>query len=893
MRFVKILLLGLVMVVMFAPASWSQIGCEDLVKSSFDTLRVPFFEGPPGDTVLMPVRLSHDSIVTAFQFLVQYDSTWIRPVFIRDSTCAEVDEFGDCISWNVDSTFIDYVIANRFVKADTTDGPFGPEIDTITKFSANLFQGHRDVVACNFLPQLDDFDSLPPPADPDAARAPIFFIKFAVDPAMPESTLSQFFFFESNIYVIDTVGGIVESTQVNGCNQSQMTTIWRVTVDSNETFQVYPTSNTGVGMFFRANSNVAAPPTVNLTANPSQISSGSSSTLSWTSSNADSVVVRQGSTRLPGTANGQTSGSLVVSPSATTTYTATAYASQGLQIATSSATVTVGGIQPGPTIQVSGAESEYNQGELINFTVTATNTNGTSITLSATSLPNNASFGQGGSVTGNTPLTGNFSWTPDFNQQGLFTIRFSATDGVGTTTRDVTIQINELEFDRLFSTSAPGNNPVGGLPGQDGVAFPIDLITAQTVYGVQFDMDYPDNIARVDSFLVTARTPEYVVYDNIGVTPGLIRVVMFGLDNEPVIDTNTTAILHAFMTIDSNAVPWGDYWIHLINGRESVNPDPDVGSLPLVADSGIIEVDRYGDVNLDRFIDVGDVVNIVAYIIGNFGLTDRQFDVADIIVNDDVNVFDLVADINLIYGIEPETTPTPPAPDQSAILELAYRDLSSGASDYMTVASELPAPVAGVQLEISYDPSAVELGTPRLTEDNARFALRSNDNGAGRMKVLLYHLSPFKTEELIQSGVADLVEIPITAKRNLDAGDKTVMRLTQALLSTSNAASISVTGIDVPLPTGFELSQNYPNPFNPSTTIEYSIGTSNAKVKLDIFNILGRHVKTMVDGYQPAGSYSIEWDATDDRGQRVATGVYLYRLQVDDAAKTKKMLFLK
>ena len=112
------------------------------------------------------------------------------------------------------------------------------------------------------------------------------------------------------------------------------------------------------------------------------------------------------------------------------------------------------------------------------------------------------------------------------------------------------------------------------------------------------------------------------------------------------------------------------------------------------------------------------------------------------------------------------------------------------------------------------------------------------------------------------------------------------------------AGSIAVDGIDAPLPVSFTLRQNYPNPFNPSTTIEFQIGVSGSgaaqrQVNLDVYNILGQHVTTLISGRYPAGDYHIEWDATDRNGRRVATGIYLYRLKVDDEHKTKKMLFLK
>ncbi len=166
------------------------------------------------------------------------------------------------------------------------------------------------------------------------------------------------------------------------------------------------------------------------------------------------------------------------------------------------------------------------------------------------------------------------------------------------------------------------------------------------------------------------------------------------------------------------------------------------------------------------------------------------------------------------------------------------------------------------------------------------------------MMVVLYHMAPFKTTELIQQGTADLVDIPIVAKSNIIAGNKNQIRLTQALLSTASAGAITVEGTDPILPQSFELKQNYPNPFNPTTTIEFSIAADNGRagarqVNLEIFNVLGQKVKTMVDGPLQPGAYRMEWDATTNSGQRVATGIYLYRLRVGSESLTRKMLFLK
>jgi hypothetical protein len=77
------------------------------------------------------------------------------------------------------------------------------------------------------------------------------------------------------------------------------------------------------------------------------------------------------------------------------------------------------------------------------------------------------------------------------------------------------------------------------------------------------------------------------------------------------------------------------------------------------------------------------------------------------------------------------------------------------------------------------------------------------------------------------------------------------------------------------IPSKFSLG-NYPNPFNPSTTIRYDL-PKDAGVKMDIYDVMGRKVRTLMDGSRSAGSYSVVWNSRDDHGRDVASGVYLYR----------------
>ncbi len=94
------------------------------------------------------------------------------------------------------------------------------------------------------------------------------------------------------------------------------------------------------------------------------------------------------------------------------------------------------------------------------------------------------------------------------------------------------------------------------------------------------------------------------------------------------------------------------------------------------------------------------------------------------------------------------------------------------------------------------------------------------------------------------------------------------------------------------LPKSVELYQNFPNPFNPTTSIQYSLD-SRQSVRIDIFDIRGRQVATIVDDVKDAGIYQAYWDGRDDNGTPAASGIYFYRLKTDDQKFTKKMILLK
>ncbi len=543
---------------------------------------------------------------------------------------------------------------------------------------------------------------------------------------------------------------------------------------------------------------------------------------------------------------------------------------------------------------------EVYQGDSVKFTVSATDQDGDQLTLKATGLPANASFLPSNPVTGTGSVSANFRFVPSFAQSGNFTIDFQATDehNAASGIRTVSINVKVLDIDRLFSTSTYGGSPAGGIPGARDIIFPIDLSTSKTVYGVQYDMTYPSSVVRIDSFVVTDRAPEYVIYENIGQFPDTVRVVTFGLAGEQIGPGTTSAILNAYMKVDSEAVA-GDYWVHLFDAWESIDPNPAIPSLVLRTDSGIVQVDHYGDVNLDKHINVADLVNVVAYIVGSYGLLPRNFATADVVRDATVNVIDLVGIVNLIFGL-----PVNPSPIQNnsngglfATVKIEHDNLSAGQLTKLNVRGEFPDDIAGVQLQIDYDPNAIEIDRPELAEASGGFSLAYSDDHNGRIRMVLYSREPWKQDKLIQAGVGDIVRLPARVKQNINADDKSQIRITEAILSSPNAKEVPVEGSSPILPSTFTLYQNYPNPFNPTTRIEFDIkregGGQVENAQLHIYNILGQHIKTLVDGSVAAGRHSIGWDATDDSGRPVSTGIYLYRLQVGDRSQTRKMLLLK
>ncbi len=105
-------------------------------------------------------------------------------------------------------------------------------------------------------------------------------------------------------------------------------------------------------------------------------------------------------------------------------------------------------------------------------------------------------------------------------------------------------------------------------------------------------------------------------------------------------------------------------------------------------------------------------------------------------------------------------------------------------------------------------------------------------------------------------------------------------------------ADLGVTHNDNNIINPIQYVKNYPNPFNPTTTIAFNLA-HNSFVTVEVFNLQGKRVKTLINGEKPAGENTVVWDGTNNNGKTVGSGIYLYKIKNGKYTSTKKMILMK
>jgi hypothetical protein len=146
---------------------------------------------------------------------------------------------------------------------------------------------------------------------------------------------------------------------------------------------------------------------------------------------------------------------------------------------------------------------------------------------------------------------------------------------------------------------------------------------------------------------------------------------------------------------------------------------------------------------------------------------------------------------------------------------------------------------------------------------------------------------------VVMAGVTPLGSAGTVAELKLRMTDATAQMSIdgEATLNENGAAALGSVQVRQ-VPTEFALRQNYPNPFNPTTQIAFSL-PEDARVLLEVYDVAGRLVQTLMSRDQAAGVYRVQWDGRNQAGQPVASGIYLYRLQAGSSMETRTMMLLK
>jgi hypothetical protein len=547
--------------------------------------------------------------------------------------------------------------------------------------------------------------------------------------------------------------------------------------------------------------------------------------------------------------------------------------------------------------------------------------------------------------------TGVLSWTPSFTQAGVYTVTVSATDGIITTptTDVVTITVTDADAPVVFTAptagvasamtvvegsstvvdfTATGEGTVTlALVGQTPAAPVVgtfDALTNKLTLAPSFTAAIAE--ANTDYVFVVKGTSQYgkttdytltVTVTNANQSPvvtttdatatvnyGTPKVITFtATDADGTVPTfNAFTVAPALSGTAVAAVNAGTYTITItpttadINNSYtfSVSATDGAATSPVVTSVVAVQSDlvgtppaprQKGDVQGDGDVAAFDAVPILQYAVGlETGFTwingsAINFWAADVSggtpsgADGAVTAYDAAS---ILYSAVNSGVFLPKK--GATLAEVTYGKLT-GSEDIMRVPIQISntSNVVSAEMTYEFDANVAEVVGVHTNAPNGWLAYSNVTDG--KVKVVMAGLEALTDGNIL---VLDVKMKDKEASFVLKGG----VQLNADLNLTMESVSIRQ------IPTSFEVSQNYPNPFNPTTEIKYQI-SENTKVMLKVYNTLGQEVATIVNEIAEAGYYTARWDGTNNYGQRVTSGVYIYRLQAGDFIATKKMNLIK
>jgi len=312
----------------------------------------------------------------------------------------------------------------------------------------------------------------------------------------------------------------------------------------------------------------------------------------------------------------------------------------------------------------------------------------------------------------------------------------------------------------------------------------------------------------------------------------------------------------------------------------------------------------YGDLNKDIAVNIADITSLVDFLNTKITLTSSDSLKADFNHDNLIDTSDIgyIRDNILDRSLFANTLQPVIFNDGGELPEYTRPVVKSKKTTFTQATSVFEAtkyglrfnvensvPIRGVELRLVLKDSGAAIDKINMLMKRAEAMNVFVSTKDHEVRVVAYNM----VNNEIQPGNGSLFRLPLIT--SLEMIDSTEVIF--ALQSNSSVVS-DVMKVTAPIdayPVTFKLSQNYPNPFNGSTIIEYDIpdGTLPTKTVIQVFNVLGQRIKTLVSEEHDPGRYSVRWDGTDQNGQIVSSGVYFYRLISKSHVGSRKMLYVK
>ncbi|MFH1700168.1 MAG: choice-of-anchor J domain-containing protein [Candidatus Zixiibacteriota bacterium] len=419
------------------------------------------------------------------------------------------------------------------------------------------------------------------------------------------------------------------------------------------------------------------------------------------------------------------------------------------------------------------------------------------------------------------------------------------------------------------------------------------------------NIEYIDGSVQIidNAGIISGRVSYYTLSSNIAD----VEIHVAGPGNDQVITNQDGWYMFEGM-------PDGNYTVSATHDADDAGVDILDAILIMNKLAGIIDLSPYesvaADVNQDCQVKIVDVVKILRKITmlenfpGNWSFMDRSFAIG----NDNWcaapnNISRTVAgnslmdlhfvgvrkgDVNGDWNPQNEFYAKLKDNDNGQV-NMAFRDAvfeEDGRFDISLTLSNGNS-LAGLEIHLSYDSEQIEfIGVN--SDILPGLVANAEDNNI--------HLAWIDIDKpLKKSDDVDAVKLTFRMRNNNDNPPSIKYDRVIAADERARQYSVFVSNLSLSsgvIPSRFSLAQNYPNPFNPITKIAFHLPVIN-EVRLDVFNVLGQRVRTLVDGLKEPGVHSVIWDGKDDAGALVASGIYFYSLKTESHIACRKMILLK